>query len=271
MFRTSNPLLKEKAFDRKAYLTGADPKSMMTVEGTINRALVLLALLILSSLAAAVMATRNPATILPMILVGIMIGLPLAFIVSFKPNLAPILAPIYAVVEGIIVGPISMLYEAGAISSRPGAYSSSGRGQMLQQTLQSGIVLQAIGLTIAVFGLILVLYRARILRATPTFTKVVVLMTGGIFIFYMVNLVLVLGFNTRAFPFLHEGTPIGILFSLFVVGLAAMNFVLDFDVIERGANEGAPKFMEWYAAFGLLVTIIWLYLEILRLLNKLRR
>ena len=271
MFRTSNPLLKDKAFNRKAYLTGVDPDGLMTVNGTINKTLVLLALLVLSSLAAAVLVTRNPAALFPTVIAAILIGLPLSFVVSFKPNLAPILAPIYAVVEGFLVGPISMLYEAGAISSAPGSTAAANRGEFLRQAAQNGIVLQAIGLTLAIFGTMLVLYRARILRATPTFTRVIVLATGGIFLFYLVNFVLVLGFGVRAFPFLREATPFGIVFSLAVSALAALNFILDFDLIERGANGGAPKYMEWYAGFALLVTVVWLYFEMLRLLNKLRR
>ena len=271
MFRTSNPLLQETKFDRKAYLTGADPNTMMTVNGTIHRTLALLAILVISALAGAVVVSRNPALLFPVVIVAFLVSLVLAVVVSFKPSASPILAPLYAVFEGFVVGPISMLYEAGAVSSRPGASTGSGRGAMLQQTLQSGIVLQAIGLTIGVFGLMLLLYRARILRATPVFTRVIVIATGAIALFYLLNFVLRMGFNVTAFPFIHEGTPLGIIFSVGVCVLAALNFILDFDLIERGANEGMPKFMEWYAGFGLLVTLVWLYLEMLRLLNKLRR
>ncbi len=269
MFRSSNPLLRDKAFGRDAYLTGVDPNSLMTVGGTINRALVLFATLVLSALAGAVVATRAAGFAIPVLLVGVLGGFALALVVTFNRKTAPILAPAYAVLEGLALGVISTFYEAGMVSSAPGSYRG-GRGEMLQRTLQSGIVFQAVVLTMGVFGLMLLLYKARLLRATPTFTKVVVLATGAIFVLYLVNIAL-RAFGVMAFPFLHEGTPLGILFSVGVCALAAMNFILDFDFIERGANSGAPKYMEWYAGFSLLVTMVWLYLEILRLLNKVRR
>ena len=266
MFRSSNPLLRDKAFGDPR-LSNLAPGEMMTVNGTVNRSLVLFAILVLSGMAGAVVATRAPELALPVLLFGVLGGLGLAIAVIVSKKSAGFLAPAYAFVEGLALGVISTFYEAGMISSAPG---SNGRGDMLQRTMQSGIVLNAVVLTMAVFGLMLGAYKLRILRATPTFRKVVVLATGAVLVLYVVNLGFRL-FGSVAFPFIHEGTPVGIVFSLFVCGLAAMNFILDFDFIERGANQGAPKYMEWYAGFSLLVTLVWLYLEMLRLLNKLRR
>ena len=134
--------------------------------------------------------------------------------------------------------------------------------------MYQGILPQAVALTFGVFFLVLVLYRVRILRATPRFVKGIVAATGAIMILYFIGLLLVL-FGVPVF-FFYSSDPLSIAFSVFVVAIAALNFVLDFAFIEEGANHGAPKHMEWYAAFGLLVTLVWLYIEVLRLLAKLR-
>src|SRR5262249_16060969 len=148
---------------------------------------------------------------------------------------APITAPLYAMVEGVAIGALSMILEQ--------AYP--------------GIVIEAVAATFAVFGVVLLLYRARVLRATPVLTKVIITATGAIALTYLVSVgVMLFGGHV---PFLNDATPLGIGISLFTSTIAALNFVLDFDMIERGANQGAPKFMEWYAGFSLLVTLIWLY------------
>jgi uncharacterized YccA/Bax inhibitor family protein len=169
-----------------------------------------------------------------------------AIVTVFKKEWAPITSPIYAVLEGFVLGGISSIFEA----SYP------------------GIVIQAVGLTFGTLFALLIAYRSGLIKATENFKLGVVAATGGIFLVYMISFVL--SFFGTTIPFIHESGTIGILFSLFVVVVAALNLVLDFDFIERGAESGAPKYMEWYAAFGLLVTLVWLYIEILRLLSKLR-
>jgi uncharacterized YccA/Bax inhibitor family protein len=181
------------------------------------------------------------------IIIPVLAGLGVALLTVFKPMWARFTAPLYALIQGTVLGAISHLYELRF----------------------NGIVLQAIGLTLAVFALMLFLYATRIIKVTNRLRLGIVVATGAIFLVYMVDLVLML-FGADV-PFIHEAGLFGILFSLLVVGIAAFNLMLDFDFIEQGVARGAPKHMEWYAAFGLMVTLVWLYLEILRLLGKLRR
>jgi uncharacterized YccA/Bax inhibitor family protein len=176
---------------------------------------------------------------------GIIVGFITALVVAFKPMMARFLAPVYALAQGVAVGAISKVYNI--------AYE--------------GIVLQAVGATIGVFVVMLVLYRTGVLRVTNTFRRVVVGATIGIGVFYLASWI-VSFFGADIFP--SGSSTFSILFSFFVAGLAAFNLALDFDFIDRAEREGAPKQMEWFAAFGLLVTLVWLYLEILRLLAKLR-
>ena len=170
----------------------------------------------------------------------------MAIITVFKKQWAAVSAPIYALLEGLAMGGISSIFEARF----------------------PGIVIQAVGLTFGTLLCLLLAYKSGMIRATENFKMGVVAATGGIFIVYLVSWVL--GMFGVGIPFIHESGLIGIGFSLFVVVIAALNLVLDFDFIESGAAQGAPKYMEWYAAFGLMVTLIWLYLEILRLLAKLK-
>ena len=180
--------------------------------------------------------------------VGMIVGIGLTFFLMWKPHLARIIAPIYAIAEGFFIGAISKAYE----------------------TWYDGIVVQAAGATIAVFAVMLVLYRTRIIKVTERFRKVVITATIGVMVFYGVSFLISLFAGPDSIAFLQSPSLLGIAFSIFVAGLAAFNLALDFDFIERGAQQGLDKQFEWYAAFGLLVTIIWLYLEILRLLAKLR-
>jgi len=170
----------------------------------------------------------------------------MALITIFRPRSAGITAPVYALLEGLFLGGISAVME----SSYP------------------GIVFQAVLLTLGTMASMLVLYRSGFIRVTAKFRLGVMAATGGIAMIYFLTIILSL-FGIRL-PFIHEGGLFGIGFSLFVVGIAALNLVLDFDFIEQGARRGLPKYMEWYSAFGLLVTLVWLYIEILRLLAKLR-
>jgi uncharacterized YccA/Bax inhibitor family protein len=162
--------------------------------------------------------------------------------------LAKVIGPIYAIAQGFFVGAISKMYE----------------------TYYDGIVIQAAGATIAVFAVMLVLYRTNIIRVTDRFRRIVIGATMGVMVFYGISMLIRLFAGADAVSFLHSPSLISIGFSILVAGLAAMNLALDFDFIERGVQGGLDKRFEWFAAFGLLVTIVWLYLEILRLLSKLR-
>ena len=254
-FRSSNPALNDKTFapERLHTLTGADPadptwRTTMTLDGVVLKCLLLLVLLVgggafgWSQTERVEDAVQLPVWLLPAVLVGL--GVAIATI--FRPFWARYTAPVYAIVEGAILGAISAAYEARF----------------------SGIVLQAVMLTIGVFVLMLVLYGTRVIRVTEKFRTGVIAATGAVMLVYLVSMVLRL-FGTEV-PMIHESGLVGILFSLAVVGIASMNLILDFDFIERGVANGAPKALEWYAGFGLLVTIVWLYLELLRLLSKLR-
>ena len=175
-------------------------------------------------------------------------GFIVALVTIFKKPWAPVTAPLYALLEGLLLGVISAAYERRF----------------------GGIVFQAVVLTFGTLFALLAAYRSGAIEATDNFRLGVVSATGAIAVLYLVDLGLTFFAGIRV-PFIHESGPMGILFSLFVVGLAALNLVLDFDFIEKGAASGAPKYMEWYGAFGLLVTLVWLYLEILRLLSKTRK
>ena len=180
---------------------------------------------------------------------GLIGGFVLVLVLWRKPELARFIAPIYALAQGVFIGAISRMYE----------------------TLWDGIVVQAAGATIAVFAVMLVLYRTRIIKVTRRFRMIVTAATIGVMLFYGVTLLIRLFAGADSVSFLASPSLLGIAFSLFVAGLAAFNLALDFDFIERGVEQGLDKKFEWYAAFGLLVTIIWLYLEMLRLLSKLRQ
>jgi uncharacterized YccA/Bax inhibitor family protein len=240
----SNPALRESVF-RNA-IAGVTAERM-TIAGAAVKATVLILLTVFSAGWVWSATVRNPAVVGPAVLVGTLGGLVVALIAIFKPQTAPVTAPLYAVLEGLALGAISAIYQA--------AYH--------------GIALQAVGLTCMVALAMLVAYQAGLIRATDTFRRVVVSATLGIALFYA--LALVLRFFGVQMPLLTSAGPLGIALSVVFAGVAALNLVLDFDLIERGAEHGAPKYMEWYGAFALLLTLVWLYLEILRLLAKTRR
>ena len=244
----ANPVLNEKAFQRVDQLVGAS-EEVMSLEGTVNKTAFLL---LLVAAGAAWVWTRyfqslDPAVIMPYIVAGLIGGVVAALVTIFLPALARISAPVYAAAQGLALGGISAFYE---------------------QRLH-GIVFQAIGLTFGVLVVMLLAYRSGLIKVTDRFRMIVVAATGGIALLYFASIVL--SFFGVTVPFIHQGGTFGIVFSLVVVGIAAANLALDFDFIQRGVEHGAPKLMEWYAAFGVMVTLIWLYLEILRLLSKLRR
>jgi len=242
--RTSNPALNDKVFDLERSATG----DVMTINGTVNRTGILLCLLMLTAVFSwdKAYSAVNPGALYPWLIGSAIAGFVIALITVFKKTAAPITAPIYAAVEGILLGILSAFYEMQF----------------------PGLVFQAVLLTFGTLFALLIAYRSGVIKATENFKLGVVAATGGIALIYLVTFVL--SFFNVSIPFIHGSGTIGILFSLFVVVIAALNLVLDFDFIERGAERRAPKYMEWYAAFGLLVTLIWLYIEMLRLLSKLR-
>lgn len=243
-FRSGNPALSAKTFQG---LTVAESAERMSLQGTVNRAAILLLLaLIPAILVWGSFLTAGPLGAGYAALAGSVLGLIVGVVTVFKKTWAPVTAPIYALLEGLVLGGLSSFFEA----------------------TYPGIVLQAVGLTFGVFLALLLAYTSRLIPVTQNFRLAVVAATGGIALTYLLSLGLSL-FGVRL-PFLHEGGLIGIGFSLVVVVIASLNLVLDFDFIESGVTTGAPKYMEWYAAFGLIVTLIWLYFEILHLLAKLR-
>lgn len=245
----ANPLLNDKAFQRAAQYSHADTGELMSVEGAINKTAFMLLLVVASAtwVWTRFYQTLDLAAVMPYLWTGLIVGLGAALVTIFVPTAARISAPVYALAKGLALGAISAFYE-----------------QQLH-----GIVFQAIGLTLGVLAVMLVLYRTGIIKVTDRFRMIVVAATGGIALFYLVTIVL--SFFHVQVPLLYGGGTAAIVFSLFVVGIAAFNLALDFDFIARGTEHGAPKYMEWYAAFGVMVTLIWLYLEILRLLANLRR
>ena len=222
---------------------------VMTVGGTASASMVLFALLLVSAAVGWIAVAEPQPGVLsfpPMAFVGAIIGFIAVMVTVFKPMTSHILGPVYAVGQGLFVGALSKMFDA----------------------TYSGIVVQAVGTTLAVFGVMLFLYRTRILRVTDKFRRIVIGATLGVMVFYLASFVFsMFGANVS---FLSSSSGMGILFSLFVAGLAAFNLALDFDFIERGEAMGLPRRMEWFAALGLLVTLVWLYLEVLRLLAKLR-
>lgn len=244
LLRSNNPVLKEKVF------AGAIPTGeTMTIQGTVNKTgLLLLFVVITAAWTWGLSHSDTPEAAYPWMMGGLIGGFVVAMVTIFKNQWAPITAPMYALLEGLVLGGISAIFEK--------AYP--------------GIAVQAVSLTFGVLFVLLLAYKFRIVQATRGFKLGVIAATGGIAIVYLVNMVMGLFFHTQL-SFLNAATPLGIGISLFVVVIASLNLILDFDMIETAAKMGAPKYMEWYGAFGLMVTLIWLYLEVLRLLGKTRR
>lgn len=248
--RTSNPALSENAFE--SYYVSKDSREVMTVNGVVNKCIVMLILLIIpevyvwSGFYGADDMQEGLDFASGLILAGVIGSLVFAIITIFKIRCAPFTAPAYAAVEGLAIGGVSAIME----SRFP------------------GIVIQATTLTFGTMFALLLAYRSKIIEVTRNFRLAVIAATGGIFLIYVVSFVL--GFFGTGVPYIHENGIAGIGFSLFVVVIASLNLVLDFDFIEKSAVRGAEKFMEWYAAFGLIITFVWLCFEILRLLAKLR-
>lgn len=248
--RTGNPALNSKTFEQfgnyYAEEYAGERSHLMTLEGTATKTCVLLLLAAGAAIFTWNLALTNPPAAMPFIMGGALGGMVIAFITVLKPVWSPVTAPLYALAEGLCLGALSALINAR----------------------YPGIAFQAVCLTFGTLFALLLAYQTRIIRATENFKLGVFAATGGICLVYLVSWVARL-FGT-GIPFIHEAGLIGIGFSLFIVVIAALNLVLDFDFIETGVAHGAPKYMEWYGAFGLLVTLVWLYIEILRLLSKLQ-
>ena len=243
--RSGNPTLNDATFTNEGIATG----QTMTLEGTVNKTGVLLALLVLSATYTwnLFFQDGNPAAVMPATIGGAIGGLVFALVTIFKKQWAGITAPIYALLQGLFLGGISAIFE----SQYP------------------GIVIQATGLTLGTLASLLLLYKLGIIKPTENFRLMIVSATMGIGVLYLISFVMNM-FGSTGIGFIHSNGLFGIGFSLFVVAIAALNLVLDFDFIEQGSEQGAPKYMEWFGAFSLMVTLIWLYLEMLRLLAKLR-
>ena len=266
----ANPLLNDKALglgnldqprDTWAPPTGQQPVSpdtvsrwdsgIMTVSGTASATITLLVLILVSATVTWLSIDAPVAGELVQIptgwvISGFIVALIAVLVSSFKPHLSRIAAPVYALAEGVVLGAISRAYSE----------------------MYDGIVVQAVGATLGVFVVMLLMYRSRIIRVTDKFRRIVIGATLGLMGFYLISFILGMFGNMPSF--INNASPMGIGFSVFVAGLAAFNLALDFDMIERGAANKLPAHMEWFCALGVTVTLVWLYLEILRLLAKLR-
>jgi uncharacterized YccA/Bax inhibitor family protein len=244
MMRTANPALNKNTF---ANLVPSASHEVMTIDGTVNKSFFMIILLLVTAFFSwNQFSAGNTATLGGLFFLGLIGGLIVAIITIFKKQWAPVTAPIYALLQGLVLGTISSFFEK----------------------MFPGIVIQAVALTFGVFFALLLAYKSRMIKVTDNFRLGVVAATGGVMIVYLISFVM--GLFGTSVPYIHGSGLIGIGFSLVVVIIASLNLVLDFDFIEKGAEHKAPKYMESFAAFGLLVTLIWLYIEILHLLSKLR-
>jgi uncharacterized YccA/Bax inhibitor family protein len=246
--RTSNPAFSNKFFERT--YTDVTDDTVMTLRGTVNKSFLMTLLVILGASYTwrIFFQNPNPEVIPPSLItymaVGGIGGFIMSLVIMFRPVSSPWAAPIYAVLEGLFLGAVSAFFEFR----------------------MHGIVIQAAALTFLTLVTMLFLYRSGIIKVTEKFRMGVFAATGGIALMYLAGFILGLfGVN---FPMMHSGGTLGIVVGIVICGVAALNLVLDFDLIERGAENHLPKFMEWYSAFALMLTLVWLYLEILRLLSR---
>lgn len=241
--RTGNPAFGEKIFAKQGFVA---KDQAMTVQGTVNKTLMLFVLMIIPAYFVWNQTSPETQGISPLTWVGMAGGLISALVVIFKPTAAAIGAPIYAIFEGMFLGGISVLFDMW----------------------YPGIAMQAISLTIGTMFVMLFMYRSGMIKVTEKLRSGIMAATGAIFFVYLISFVM--SFFGTTIPMIHEGGMMGIGFSILVIGVAAFNLLLDFDFIEKSSLHGSPKYMEWYGAFGLMVTLVWLYMEFLRLLSKLR-
>ena len=244
--RSGNPSMNDATFSN--FTPDALSGNTMSLQGTVNKTGILLFLVVLTASYTwnQFFSTGLPETVMPIAIGGAIFGFVFALATIFKKTWAPVTAPLYALSQGLFLGAISAIFE-----------------------LQfPGIVIQAVGLTLGTLASLLVLYKTGVIKPTENFRLMIVSATMGIGLLYVVSMVM--NMFGSSIGFIHSNGLFGIGFRLFVVAIAALNLVLDFDFIEQGAEQGAPKYMEWFGAFSLMVTLIWLYLEMLRLLSKLR-
>jgi len=248
---SSNPAFSDAVLNKVRTGTQAD---RMTINGTVNKTGLMALILTFAAIftwrkffGAYDYSTPQQAfsAVSTWLLAGGIGGFITALVTIFSPRRSPVAAPVYAVFQGLFLGGISAFFES----------------------MYPGLVMRAVALTFGVFFILLLLYRSGTIRATGKFKMIVLAATGGIALVYLVSFIA--GLFGASLSFLYDSSPLSIGISLVIVVVAALNLILDFDFIERGAAEGAPKYMEWYGAFGLMVTLIWLYLELLRLLAKL--
>ena len=245
--RSGNPALNQNTFLDSASGTVVSRDNAMTINGTVNKTAFLLILVLVGAMYSW-SQFNGPAsigTVYPLMIGGALGGFVLAMITIFKKEWSAFTAPVYALLEGLFIGGISAIFELRF----------------------PGIVMQAVGLTFGTMGALLLAYRSGLIRATEKFKLGVVAATGGIALLYLADIVM--GFFGHHIGMIQSSSALGIGFSAVVVIIAALNLILDFDLIEQGAAQGAPKYMEWYGGFAMVVTLVWLYLEILRLLSKL--
>ncbi|WP_099604545.1 Bax inhibitor-1/YccA family protein [Stenotrophomonas maltophilia] len=250
--RSGNPALSESTFlDLASGSVVTSPDQAMTLNGTVNKTGFLLLLTVLTAAFAWNQSIDEYDQVMDAARLyamgGAIGGLVLALVTVFKKEWSPVTAPMYALVEGLFLGAISAVFNAKF----------------------PGIVFQAVLLTFGTLFALLIAYRSGVIKATENFKMGVVAATGGIALLYLASFVL--GFFNIDVPVIHDSSWLGIAFSLFVVVVAALNLVLDFDFIETGVAQRAPKYMEWYGAFGLMVTLVWLYVEFLRLLSNIQQ
>lgn len=249
-FKSGNPALKASAYEGTIF-QGIATGEEMTIQGTMKKFGVLFLLMLVSTLFAwqEFYKGNDPK---PFLIAGCFGILIVGLLMAFKKNWSPFLAPVYAIIQGLFVGSISAMYDYAFKTSYP------------------GLVMQAISLTLVVALVMFILYYTRVIKVTQKFKSVVIIATASIMVFYLIQAIAYWGFGATIGAFTSANTPLGIGFSVLVVCLAALNLLLDFDMIENGAEKKVPKYMEWYSAGALLFTLVWLYLEILRLLSKLK-
>ncbi len=244
LFGSSNPLMKEDTFKPKYDSSGMminSDSDVMTVNGAVNKTILLFSLLLITASFGYLM----PSSFLLYVGAG---GVLVGFIaVRMKPHLAPYIAPMYALLHGLSVGTVTAIY----------SYQFD------------GIILQAVGLTFSTFAMMLMIYKSGLIEVTDKFRMGVSMAVGGVMLFYLVGWIgHIVGFEL---PLLHDNGIMGIGISVVILVIASLNLILDFDMFDRGEQQGAPAYMEWVAAMGLVFTLVWLYMEFLRLLSKLQR
>lgn len=247
LFKSSNPALQEKSYEGTIF-QGMSTGQEMTVKGTLNK-FGFLVLMMIGSTVFSWSQYNKGSDPVPLLITGAVGGFILALVMIFKKSWSPYIAPAYGIMEGLFVGTISAMYN----------------------DKYPGLPTQAVALTLLVTLVMYLIYRYRIIKVTGKFRMVIVIATSALALFYLVQLITFMVMGSPIGSFTNAATPLGIGFSLVVVCLAAFNLLLNFDTIEKGVEMKAAKYMEWYSAFGLLVTVVWLYLELLRLLSKFNR